>query len=411
VSAKLRVPSLRHHKPSGQAVTTLGGKDVYLGIYGTQEATQKYEQAISEWLARGRMAPATKTESDAGLTVAEILLPYLKHCDLYYRRADGTPTGEAANMKLALRPLRELYAHLPARDFGPLQLKAVRQRFIASTYRGKPLCRTDVNRRIQMVVRAFKWASVWHGLKCVEGLKRGRSEARETDPVRPVPIEYVDATLPCLAKPVAAMVRLQLLSGARPGEVCSLRACDLDMSGTVWVYRLHRHKTEHHGRSRKITFGPQAQEIIRSFLKPSMEAPLFSPIDAMEEWKERRRAENEAKRARCATKLYPSQIRRIESKRKKRRAKPYRDHYDVDSYRRAIKHAVAKANRERSKLGRPALPDWHPNQLRHTAGTKIRREFGLDAARAVLGHSTPIVTEIYAELDEDKAIEIMAKIG
>ncbi len=312
-----------------------------------------------------------------------------------------------------------MYAHLPACDFGPLQLKAVREKFIASTYRGKALCRADVNRRTRMVVRAFKWAaseglippSVWHGLKCVEGLKRGRSDARETDPVRPVPIEHVEVTLPYLAGPVAAMVRLQLLSVRRPGEVCSLRACDLDMSGATWIYRPHQHKTEHHGRSRTIPFGPQAQEIVRAFLKPSVEAPLFSPIDAMEEWNERRRAENEANRARRGTKLYPSQRRRIEAKRKKRRAEPYRDRYDVDAYRRAIRHGVAKANRERAKRKLSEIPHWHPNQLRHTAGTKIRREYGLDAARAILGHSTPIVTEIYAELDEGKAIEIMSKIG
>jgi hypothetical protein len=32
-------------------------------------------------------------------------------------------------------------------------------------------------------------------------------------------------------------------------------------------------------------------------------------------------------------------------------------------------------------------------------------------ARAVLGHSSPVVTEVYAELDQDKAAEAMAKIG
>ncbi len=54
---------------------------------------------------------------------------------------------------------------------------------------------------------------------------------------------------------------------------------------------------------------------------------------------------------------------------------------------------------------------WHPYRLRHGAGTPIRREFGLDAARVVLGQSTPVVTEIHAELDRKKAIQIMEKIG
>ena len=34
------------------------------------------------------------------------------------------------------------------------------------------------------------------------------------------------------------------------------------------------------------------------------------------------------------------------------------------------------------------IPHWHPNQLRHNAATRLRREFGLDMARAVLGHSS-----------------------
>ena len=56
-------------------------------------------------------------------------------------------------------------------------------------------------------------------------------------------------------------------------------------------------------------------------------------------------------------------------------------------------------------------PKWHPHQLRHNAATRLRREFGLDVARAVLGHSSPVVTEVYAELDQAKAAEAMAKIG
>ena len=52
-----------------------------------------------------------------------------------------------------------------------------------------------------------------------------------------------------------------------------------------------------------------------------------------------------------------------------------------------------------------------PNQLRHNAGTFLRKEFGLDAAQVVLGHRSAAVTEIYAELDQLKAADIMAKIG
>jgi len=54
---------------------------------------------------------------------------------------------------------------------------------------------------------------------------------------------------------------------------------------------------------------------------------------------------------------------------------------------------------------------WHPHQLRHTFATLVRKRFGLDAARAVLGHRSPVVTEIYAEIDRDKSSQVVASIG
>jgi len=50
-----------------------------------------------------------------------------------------------------------------------------------------------------------------------------------------------------------------------------------------------------------------------------------------------------------------------------------------------------------------AAHHWHPNQLRHRRGTEVREQFGLDAAQAVLGHTEARVTEIYAEVNLQKA--------
>jgi integrase len=49
--------------------------------------------------------------------------------------------------------------------------------------------------------------------------------------------------------------------------------------------------------------------------------------------------------------------------------------------------------------------------LRHSAATRLRREYGLDVARVILGHSSPVVTEIYAEVDREKALKVMAEAG
>jgi hypothetical protein len=45
------------------------------------------------------------------------------------------------------------------------------------------------------------------------------------------------------------------------------------------------------------------------------------------------------------------------------------------------------------------------------AATALRRDFGLEEARVVLGHTSPATTLIYAERDLDRAAAIMAAVG
>ena len=54
---------------------------------------------------------------------------------------------------------------------------------------------------------------------------------------------------------------------------------------------------------------------------------------------------------------------------------------------------------------------WSPNQLRHTAATRIRKEHGLEAAQAVLSHANADTTQIYAERDTEKAMEVARAMG
>ena len=54
----LRVPSYRLHKPSGRAVVTLGGRDHYLGRYGSAASKREYERLVAEWLANHRSLPS-----------------------------------------------------------------------------------------------------------------------------------------------------------------------------------------------------------------------------------------------------------------------------------------------------------------------------------------------------------------
>jgi integrase len=377
-----RTPSYRLHKPTGQAVVTLSGRDIYLGRYDTPQSRAEYDRTVAEWLINGR-----RLTRQSDLTVAELIVEYIKHVDARYT------SSEPGKIRLALRPVRELYGMTPAREFGPLALKAVRRTFVEAD-----LVRTQINKRTRRIVQMFRWAvaeelippTVLQALKAVEGLRRGRGDVREGESVKPVPDGLVDAVKSYVSRQVWAMIELQRLTGMRPGEVCQMRTCDVNTQGRIWEYRPESHKTEHHGKSRIIFIGPQAQAVLKPWLRTELAAYLFQPCEAMQERRAKMREDRKSP-------VQPSQRNR----RKVRPRKTPGERYDTTSYRRAIVYACDKAG----------IDPWHPHQLRHSAATRLRREFGLDVARAVLGHSTPVVTEVYAELDATKASEAMGKIG
>ena len=216
----------------------------------------------------------------------------------------------------------------------------------------------------------------------------------------------VDATLPHVPVVVSDMVRFQRLTGCRPGEVCQLRPCDVHRSGEVWTYRPGSHKTEHHDRERIIYVGPKAQQVLLPYLLRDAQASCFSPAES-----EAKR--HEEQRARRRTRVQPSQQHR----RKARPTTAPRTCYTKDSYNRAITRGVDKANARRKEeaadmgIEPMLLPHWHPNQLRHSKATEIRREFGLEAAQVILGHAKADVTQVYAERDARLAVEVARKIG
>lgn len=143
------IPTPRCHKGSAVVDVYRGGKrrTVTLGPWGSPEAEKEFARLLAERTA----APATAYAERGSLTVAELLLAYLTHADRHYRHADGTPTGETPHVKIICRHVRELYGHTPAAEFGPLALKAVREKFIAAGW-----CRKSVNQQIERLRRAFK---------------------------------------------------------------------------------------------------------------------------------------------------------------------------------------------------------------------------------------------------------------
>jgi integrase len=228
------------------------------------------------------------------------------------------------------------------------------------------LSRRYINDNIDRIRRCFRWATeeelipgeVYQALRAVSSLAKGRSAARETDPIRPVDLETVEATLCRLSNTVADMVKSQLLLACRPSEICQLNAREIDRSCDVWLYEPARHKTEHRGQTRRILIGPKAQRLLDPYLFRSPETPCFV------------------------------------SRRTGRG-------YTTGAYRLTIIRACRKAG----------IAKWTPHQLRHTKATEVRAKFGLEAAQVFLGHGSADVTQIYAERDRSLAEKVAREIG
>ena len=372
---------------------------------------------MSEWLAGGRQPTVTAGD---GLTIVEAIARYWRHAKQYYVK-NGRPTAEQACIRAALRFVIALYADTPAAEFSPVSLKAVRNQMVEAGS-----ARSTVNKNIGRVRRVFRWlaseqliaVAVYQSLTVVDGLRKGRTTAREPEPVAPVDDATVEQTMPFLPDVVRDMIRVARFTGMRPAEVCNLRPGDLDRSGDVWKFTPQSHKSEHRGGRRTVCIGPRAQEVLLKYLARAPESFCFSPADS------------EAKRlaARHAARTVPITCgNRPNSNRRRKPRRAAGEHYSAGAFRRSVHRGCDRAFPHptlaaipKTKLAAEQLAElkkwqaahrWSPNQLRHSAATEIRRQFGLEAASVVLGHARADVTQIYAERDLSLAAHVAREVG
>ncbi len=403
-------PKYRLHKGSGQAIVSLAGRKVYLGKYGSPRSHELYEEAIAQWRrSLVKHAPARADADDdpvvtpaslrdkraAGVPVSlnELILVYHRHAHQYYRK-HGKVTREAEIIDEVLRFLRQHHGREAVHAFGPVTLDGLRDKMIDDL----DWSRKHINKQVSRLVRMFKWgvehelidSEAHSALAKLTGLKKGRSRARETHGVACVADDVVDQTLAQLPEVVADMVRLQRLTGARPGEICSLRPADIDRSHDVWVYLPAEHKTEHHEQPRAVMIGPRAQAVLAPYLLRAAGDYCFTPHES-----ERRRRTRQAAARKTPLRKRDRDRMKLDSIRR------YAEHYTADTYRHAVQRVCTRLK----------LPKWSPNQLRHTAATDIRRRFGLEAAQVVCGHQSADVTQVYAERDHDLAKRVAREVG
>lgn len=264
-----RIPRLGRHAPSGQGRVRLNEADHYLGVWPDGEVSPPgavkvaYDRLVAEWLAggrgrvtRGMPAPTTTetTPADAGpcegLTVVEMAVQYMKHCRTYYRHPGGEPTGEAENVAGALRPLVYLFGTTAAASFGALALGRVVDLMVSGYAHPEygdqvPLTRPGVNARLGRIKNAFGWAvskelvpsSIREAVRSVKPLAPGRTEAKETPAVKPVPESVVEATLPFLSGRGPPAGRVPLLPGAGQGGEARSQAGGAEEQGAALAAR------------------------------------------------------------------------------------------------------------------------------------------------------------------------------
>lgn len=390
----IRTPKYRLHKGSGQALVQINGRRIYLGVYGSDRSKEKYRRIIATWLTAKPGVSQTDEAIRAELSVSELILQYWNFAKTYYVK-NGRPTGELDAIRAALRSLKQLHGQTNACHFGPRDLKAVRQAMI-----DRENCRNYINANVGRIKRMFRWAvsedlvpiAVYQSIQTVAGLRAGCAIVRDTEPVSAVDVSHIEAVLPYVTAQVAAMIRLQLLTGARPGEIRSMRPCDVTAGKDgEWIFRPHSHKTEHKNRERRIHLGPKARQILRPWLNRDLVAFCFSPAEAI------RRYRSVEKNANCDTQLL-LQPNHADGRNSKRH---FAASYSRWSYGTAIRRACRKAG----------IPAWAPNQLRHTRATMIREQYGIEAAQTVLGHIKADVTQVYAERDFELAKRVMRECG
>lgn len=325
----MKIPPMKQHS-TGQAWLRWEGKSKYFGKFGTPEAEERYWQWRQE--IAGHKAP-----EQSGRSVLVV--------DLMERYKEAHPSKNLKDKLKAvsdLGPLARHYCH----EFTPLVYRKLRDRLVATGTK----CARHVNDLMRLVQRVFRWGvsmelvelDTYNRLKTVDPLK-AHEVKRQSKKRQPAKREDVLKTLEELHDMPADIVRLILFTGARPGEICGMRASEVQKDGPhkTWVYRPGAHKTMHHGKRRFITFGKKGQAILRKWWPAAGDY------------------------------FFPSSL--------------IVGHYKPGGLRQAVWHACKRAG----------VPHWSPYGLRHLRLTEIAVDKGLEVAASVAGHGELGTTKIY----------------
>jgi integrase len=387
----MRLPKYRKHSTRDYAIVEIGGKRISLAKFGKyQSASSKaaFRRVVAESVLGETIAEATaRLDPPAELPVAQLITEYLAFASTRYVK-NGAPTSELRLLQTALKPLGDRFGQRAVHEIGVPQVIQVRD-----AWRTKGTCRRKINQHVGRIKRAWRWGlerglvppGNFQSVNSISGLRPG--EAYDPPKVIPVNKDRVLAIKGKVTPPIWAMIRLQWLTGMRPGEVLIMRWCDITKRKGVWEYRPHTHKTEHHGEERVVYLGPRSQRILKRW-KCAPTEYIFTPTAGRNAFAGRGSVRGRVSRHRL------------------------RACYTTIGYSSAIRRACRKVWPAPEGFTKQQRREWHqahhwnPNRLRHAAATRIRARHGIEQARVLLGHRAMATTEIYAERDQRQARRI-----
>lgn len=364
-------PTVFRHQ-SGQDRVRIDGKDFYLGKSGSDEARAAYARLIAE-VAAGRPV-ISEAKAGPALSVRDVVAEWWGPAGPGAKYSERG--REAVQFRRALQPLLRLYGPTRADAFKADQLEALRGAMASGSWmtaqereqsRQPCWCANRCNRMCGRIKTLWRWAERkgyvpdgrWAHLCALPGLGRNDASVRHTAARKACSWDELSLVLPHCVRPVRAILLLLWHTGMRPGDACLMRACDVERSGEVWVYRPATHKNDWRGQDRAVPLGPAAQKVLAPFLlETEGEAYVFVPVQ--------------------------------------RRAK---DHYGCDTFSQSVRRAALEAG----------VPDLHAYKIRHAYKARVTREMGMDAARAAMGQKSISSTNLYSSATDLKAASEVAK--
>lgn len=392
--ARGALPSLFPRKVRGvpYQIARFGDQQRSYGRWGDKDGVAEFEADLAVWIQNGRAWPEEPERDEPAPDVEPAApvgsLPVVELVDRYLaaRRFEDGEKWWADNGSTLTYTLKKQFCELNgtvlAGDVGPATLLAF-QRHLCGLRRKdgvtSRLTVKSVNEKVTAVVAAFSWAvseelvpgglaAALREVSSKRAVKKGRPGMRVGVSVSAPAQEWIDAIMPYYSKTLAIMVKLGVILGTRPKELIGLRVGDIDRSETPWRAHLAKHKTASKGKARTILFPPAARTLLEPLLLRPAGRLLFTDPDG-QPWTTR-------------------------------------------SWSAAMKKAWRRCNAARKAKGLDPVPWWRPRSTRHLASERLRDEFDVEVAAAILGHTTAEMTEKhYAGPALKKAAEAIERVG